>query len=640
MKKKALCLTLLILTVFELTAGSKNNRIAENYPQIIDISFTPTKPTYTEKYSAGLFSDAGSWIGFTNPSADNWVNGFCGPFTIDSRFWISKSIAEIGVEKNGRKLDSDMFRHDSVCYYPGALYMSSKCEDVKVEQQLFFVDKNHSVLQLNSNHVKWNINSTIWLSNFTLKKENNSIVVQTESGEILIVTFPKNFKLNVTDKSYTAISSKTSDCDYVLISFFNNPKERSLALTKSDEILKNASRSITQSKDRWNEYLTKTLRNDLPKSYNRVAVKSVVTLMANWRSAKGDILHEGVIPSNSNKNFNGFWAWDSWKHAVALSHFAPNLAKDQVKSMFDYQTPEGMISDNIFSDKKRNNYRDSKPPLAAWAVMEIFKQTNDLEFLNEMFPKLVKYNRWWYSFRDHDQNGICEYGSTNGLVKNARFESGMDNAVRFDSAKIVQNGANAWSLTQESVDLNAFLYLENKLLKSMSDIVKIPYDYSFDSKKMDDYFFDKDKGYYYDKKTDGKFVNIEGTEAFIPLWSKMATTERAAAAIIMYQKPNKFSTYIPFPTVCADHPEFKYDSYWRGPVWIDQAYFGISGIRNYGNKELADMYTNQIFTRLNGLSGSEPINENYDPNTGKRLRAPNFSWSAAHLLLLYLEYGK
>jgi len=163
MKIKLVYLTLLILTVFELTASSKNNRIAENYPQLIDISFTPTKPTYTEKYSAGLFSDAGSWIGFTNPCADNWVNGFCGPFTIDSRFWISKSIAEIGIEKNGRKLSSNQFSRDSVCYLPGSLYMSGKCEGVKVEQQLFFVDKNHSVLQLNSKHVKWNINSTIWL---------------------------------------------------------------------------------------------------------------------------------------------------------------------------------------------------------------------------------------------------------------------------------------------------------------------------------------------------------------------------------------------------------------------------------------------------------------------------------------------
>ena len=108
----------------------------------------------------------------------------------------------------------------------------------------------------------------------------------------------------------------------------------------------------------------------------------------------------------------------------------------------------------------------------------------------------------------------------------------------------------------------------------------------------------------------------------------------------MVQKPNKFSTYIPFPTVSADHPEFGYDKYWRGPVWIDQVYFGISGIRNYGYTEMADNYTDQIFTRLEGLSDSEPINENYDPHTGKRLKASNFSWSAAHLLMMYWEYGK
>ena len=640
MRKHTIYLALLILSVFQLSAKTKDKRIAENYPQIIDLSFTPTMPSYTAKYSASLFSDAGSWIGFSSPSADKWVNGFCGPFTIDSRFWVSKSIAEIGVEKNGRKLNADQFKRDSVCYFPGNLYMSSQCEGLKVEQQLFFTDKNNAILQLNSDNVKWNINSTIWLEKATITKEKNSLVVIMATGEVVTVSFPQNFKLEVSDKSYSATSTKSSSNEFVIISFYNNQKEKELASVQPETLLKNAAKVIDQSKERWNGYLSKILRNDVPNTYNRVAVKSVVTLMANWRSAKGDILHEGIIPSNSNAHFNGFWAWDSWKHAVALSHFAPNLAKEQVKAMFDYQTEEGMIPDDVFSDKKRNNYRDSKPPLAVWAVMEIYNQTQDVAFLKEMFPKLVKYNRWWYSYRDHDQNGICEYGCTNGLVKNARFESGMDNSIRFDSATIVQNGPTAWSLTQESVDLNAFLYLENKLLKTMAEIVKMPYEFAFDAKKMDDYFFDKQNGYYYDKKVDGKFVNIEGTEAFIPLWTKMACTENALAVTKMIEKPTKFSTYIPFPSVGADHPKLKYDNYWRGPVWIDQAYFGISGIRNYGNKALADQYTVQVFTRLKGLTSSDPIHENYDPHTGERHRAPNFSWSSAHLLLLYLEYGK
>jgi len=379
MRKKSTYIILLLLTILEWPASSKNSEIAKNYPQIIDISFTPTMPSYTAKYSAGLFSDAGSWIGFTNPAKDNWVNGFCGPFTIENRNWICKSLAEIGVEKNGQILNANEFKRDSVSYFPGELYMSSKCQELKIEQQLFFIDKNHTLLQLNAEQVKWIINSTIWLSNTTLKKVDNSLVIQLEKGELLTVTFPKDFSLEIKDNSYIAKSSSKSNCQYLLISFFSNKEESTLAAKTSAGILKNAAKSIEQSKERWDEYLTKTLRTGVPAEFNRVAVKSVVTLMANWRSAKGDILHEGVIPSNSNAHFNGFWAWDSWKHAAALAHFAPKLAMEQVKAMFDYQTEEGMIPDDVFSDKARNNYKDSKPPLATWAVMEIYKETKDLE---------------------------------------------------------------------------------------------------------------------------------------------------------------------------------------------------------------------------------------------------------------------
>jgi putative isomerase len=640
MKKHSVFLVFACLTLFAMSAWSQNNNLAENYPQIIDLSFTPITPTNPEKYSASLFSDAGSWIGFSNPDTENWVNGFCGPYTIYDRSWISKCIAEVGVEKNGRKLKSELFKRDSISYSPGLLFMSSSCEKIKVKQQLIFADKNHTILQLNSEKVKWDIHSTIWLSKTIIKKNNNSLVVQLENGELLVVRFPDHFNLTVNENSYTAKSLKDSESEFILISFYNNQQEYDSAGDLEKTILKNPFNSIQKTQARWNDYISKAIRKDLPKSYNRMVVKSVVTLISNWRASKGDMLHGGVIPSHSNIRFNGFWAWDSWKHAAALAHFAPELAKDQVRAMFDYQAADGMVPDNVFSDKTRNNYRNTKPPLASWAVMEIYNETKDLGFLKELFPKLVKYNRWWYINRDHDKNGICEYGSANGLTKNGRFESGMDNSVRFDSIQIVQNGPNAWSINQESVDLNAFLFLENKLLKQMASLVESAFEYPLDGKKIDDYFFDTKNGFYYDRTLNGDFIRVEGTEAFIPLWTKMAKQERAKEAIRMYQKPNKFSTYIPFPTVSADHPEFQYDKYWRGPIWLDQVYFGIAGIRNYGNKELADMYTNQVFTRLEGLNDSEPINENYDPSTGKRLKSSNFSWSAAHLLMMYWEYGK
>lgn len=71
----------------------------------------------------------------------------------------------------------------------------------------------------------------------------------------------------------------------------------------------------------------------------------------------------------------GFWAWDSWKHAAALPILLPELAKNQIRAMFDYQLDNGMIIDCIYTDIRENNARDSKPPLAAWAVDRVFEET-------------------------------------------------------------------------------------------------------------------------------------------------------------------------------------------------------------------------------------------------------------------------
>ena len=127
--------------------------------------------------------------------------------------------------------------------------------------------------------------------------------------------------------------------------------------------------------------------------------------------------------------------------------------------MFDYQQPDGMVIDCIYTDPSENNARDSKPPLVCWAVDEIFTHTGDTAFVAEMYPQLLSYYKWWYEKRDHNRNGMCEYGATDGTLEAAAWESGMDNAIRFDNAVMLKNDRadDAWSMDQESVDLNAYL---------------------------------------------------------------------------------------------------------------------------------------------------------------------------------------
>lgn len=576
-------------------------------------------------------------MGFTPPQADKWVNGFCGPFSIDNRVWLAKA----AVKASFLQPENEVFISDSVNYYPGEVHLSGHSETGSISQQLLFADANTALLCIKSSSSKeLLLTGEGWAEGTTLTVDQNSVTATHPSGEIVSIYFTPDVKLSYDNGNYRAICNGTKE-NYVAISFFYNSKEKTAGVQRTIPILNQPDSFVAANRQRWEEYLTKVLRQDMPMEYNRIAVKSVVTLMSNWRVHKGGLLHEGVVPSHAVGYFVGFWAWDCWRFSVALSRFAPELAKNNIRAMFDYQQPDGMIIDCIYTDPEENNARDSKPPLAAWAVDAIYEQTGDTAFVQEMYPQLLAYHRWWYAKRDHNKNGICEFGSTDGTVEAAAWESGMDNAIRFDDATMVKNDKDAWSFHQESVDLNAYLAMEYGLLKKFAAIIGQPFDEKDYTSGVADYFFDQEKGFFFDRLlSDGSFVREEGCEAYIPFWTAIASHEQMKHALTLLTDTTKFATYIPFPTVAADNPKFMPKGYWRGPIWLDQTYFAIKGLRNYGYREMADNCTRQVFDRLQGLKEAAPIHENYGTHTGERLKAPHFSWSAAHLLLMYEEYGK
>jgi len=148
--------------------------------------------------------------------------------------------------------------------------------------------------------------------------------------------------------------------------------------------------------------------------------------------------------------------------------------------------------------------------------------------------------------------------------------------------------------------------------------------------------FEEEAGYFFDVSLDTKEpIRVEGPEGWIPLWAGVATQAQAEAVARVMADPVKFATKVPFPTLTMDHPEFDpLDGYWRGPVWLDQAYFGVRGLERYGLTELAADLKDRLLSNPAGLTGRGPIFENYHPLTGEGLNAAHFSWSASHLLLL------
>ncbi|NRA13794.1 MAG: trehalase, partial [Crocinitomicaceae bacterium] len=98
--------------------------------------------------------------------------------------------------------------------------------------------------------------------------------------------------------------------------------------------------------------------------------------------------------------------------------------------------------------------------------------------------------------------------------------------------------------------------------------------------KIQKQFFDEETGWFYDTNLDGtEFIKVMGCEGWTALWANVASQEQAKAVKNNMMDTEKFNGFLPFQTLSADHPKFKPEGgYWRGPIWIDQCYFGIAGL--------------------------------------------------------------
>lgn len=667
MKKNLNSFVLALILLVLYNCQSPSNEFDRNtFSNILDVKITPAK---FNDWSIKTFYDCGAWFGFSLPDDDSleYRGSFTGPFSVYHQKWFSKSLAKLVlVDETGSRIDLSKSELIEKKYYPGKLSQTFRINNAEIKMELIFTSARTVLVKaelksLDNKKKHWRVGwegKVFEESNYSVKiddykinlvDEKNATVMQINSDAKNNYTFSSSDKhsFQLLSEKEIIISKRRVKSSVLAFTIVQDKMDLENQQKLIDDLTVDPDEYFASNETRWNEYLTKALSTNSKysgnKSYTEVAVKSVMTLINNWKSATGDLLHDGILPSAGVWYFDGFWAWDSWKHAVALARFAPELAKNQILTMFDYQLANGMIPDVIYINKENNNLRDSKPPLSAWAVWEIYESDGDKNFVEEMFPKILKYHEWWYKNRDNNGNGLCEYGSTDGTLEAAMWESGMDDAVRFDNAVMLKNNDQAWSVNQESVDLNSYLYSEKLYLSKMAELIgenEISLKFKDAASSLKNNIlanmFSLHSGFFHDfSLTDYSHVNVFGTEGWLPLWAGIATKEQAAKVKLVMSNPEKFATFIPFPTVSKDDSLFM-TGYWRGPVWLDQAYFGINGLKNYGFEKEAEEFTKQLFERPEGLmNAAGPIREQYDPRDGKGLKVNHFSWSAAAYLLLY-----
>ncbi|MFT5055078.1 MAG: putative isomerase, partial [Oceanospirillaceae bacterium] len=559
-------------------------------------------PDQERNDSIFFFTDMGAWYGHGLPDErlESW--GFVGPklLTEQNGVWLGDRTMKLDLTgENGKPILPN--KSESRL---GKLVQNGAIDGLSFELELGFLNPTTSLLELtvkNESEDSLTIDAA-WSGEFFKPVNHQSskdgiLRFTSNSGKTHIAFgFLDESEINADSSGYKtrlvqheiSVGKELKRSAFQIVTFDSTSLETEIASVLG--LTESFGKLIDDRATEWQIMLDDIGFQDANESEQIILQKSLQTLIGNWRSSAGELKHDGLFPSAAIRWFHGFWAWDSWKHSVAIARFNPELAKNQVRAMFDFQDEHGMIADCVFRDtsEERHNWRNTKSPLAAWAVAEIYNHDPDKEFAAEMLPKLQRYHDWWYSHRDQNQNELCEFGSTDGTAIAAAWESGMDNAVRFDSVSLGLAGEGAWTFDQESVDLNAYLCAEKRFLAEL-------YRATGDNSKAENLekesgvlaefirasFWDEEAGYFFDRhiKEVGLMHQtlpeaVYGPECWTVLWAGIATQEQAEKVVSHIMNDSQFNTKVPCPTLDASHPKFNpKKGYWRGPVWLDQVYF-------------------------------------------------------------------
>lgn len=328
--------------------------------------------------------------------------------------------------------------------------------------------------------------------------------------------------------------------------------------------------------------------------------------------------------------FFGIWNWDTAFHSAGVSRWDTGLAREGLLGFMQYQKENGMFPDVMFEDGRLAD-TFSKPPVLATSCEIVYKRDKNMDFLKKVYPMLVKNESYWTEKRCHD--GLLFYDAEDSkgdkdYELHVRYESGWDNSVRWDKTI-----TDMWP-----IDLNCFMVMMYRSLSYMANELSLFEEAETWGEKgvkmsrlINEKLWDNEHGYYADaNKFTGEISEVLSPASFMPLYIGIASEQQAKCMANIAE--TKFECKM--PTVSFDDPEYSTD-YWRGPTWLNVAYFAAKGLKNYGF-DVAEKIKESILEMC--AKNKEHIYENYDARAEKGLCCDHFSWSCVFVIEFILNF--
>ncbi|TAH37918.1 MAG: hypothetical protein EYC70_06960 [Planctomycetota bacterium] len=359
--------------------------------------------------------------------------------------------------------------------------------------------------------------------------------------------------------------------------------------------------------------------------------RAVATLFWNWRAPRRELAHAGVIPSPFA--YLGYWGWDSWKHAHALSRLEPALAAEQLRAMFSRQRRDGMVPDTVMPRASLDNWSNSKPPMAGWALEAVWRHGGDRGLVADLYPRNAAFLAWWRQQRGSGGEPFLRCGGVDR--ETAAWDSGWDDSVRFAGAEL-ESGVGPWRLFDLwQPDLNAYLLAEYRAMARLAPSAGAdPAPWEEQARQLQvllrERLWDESVGAFVDRRArDGASTGVLSAAAWLPAWAGAASARQQARLAQTLSDPRHFATPLPFPALAASASGFDPDGYWNGAVWLDHAALALHVLGPAGAEPARRLWDaaadgGALYECYSPLSGR--------PCAGRREAVPQFSWSAAALL--------
>lgn len=277
----------------------------------------------------------------------------------------------------------------------------------------------------------------------------------------------------------------------------------------------------------------------------------------------------------------------------------------------------------------------SQPPYAALMADDVYRATGDKEFLKNAFPVLKKEYAFWMTKRV-SENGLNHYDTEEGEESCKNFyENYVPTRIATDKRRDAAHAGKCYFAECESgwdfnprfngycadfnpVDLNANLYLYEKLFADYEELLKISDGKEWEhrakarAEKMNTLMWDSVTGVYrdYNYKT-GERSSVVSAASFQPYFAGVAgEAQRGGLKKLLSVLEGKFGI---FTTECVTE---KYQ--WAYPnLWAPCQYIAVKSLEHYGYSDeakcVAEKYVKliernfaehgKLFEKYNGLTG-------------------------------------